>query len=40
MLQGDIANSNVLRGDATELKHLSSHRDEVTILGGFGVWKR
>jgi hypothetical protein len=36
ILQIDFANRSLLQGDATDLKNLYSHREDVTVFGGFG----
>jgi hypothetical protein len=40
MLQIDVANRNLLQGDAADLKNLYSHREDVTVFGGFGGAER
>jgi ketosteroid isomerase-like protein len=40
VLQIDVANRNLVQGDATDLKNLYSHREDVTVFGGFGGSER
>jgi ketosteroid isomerase-like protein len=35
-LQMDLANHNLLQGNAADLKQLYSHQEDVTVFGGFG----
>jgi ketosteroid isomerase-like protein len=40
MVLAEHANTGMLRGNAEPIKHLYSHRDDVTVLGGFGGFER
>ena len=40
VVDSDRANRMLLQGDATALKQLCAHEEEVTVLGGFGGVER
>lgn len=40
MALAKLANAEMVRGNAAPLKGLYSHRDDVTVLGGFGGFER
>ena len=40
MAQLAMAQRDFMNGDATGLQRLYSHRDDVTVMGGFGGFER